>query len=174
MEKLATTCQILYNQELLDVKRELGEYKKKYVIPKINVSTFWFHRSWKAQNMLDKDQNIIENVRNALQFSYQEEYKKYELFFEEQLNQLEESLKILRNSNQGWYSEDQKDNEYDYCWHFLNNLFAKVNWMHCTGCEEFVRTCRGLCDKCDQLRSPEYPEDVYMDNTDMLADAIDH
>ena len=35
MEKLALTCHVLYNQELLDVKQELEKLKKRYETPKI-------------------------------------------------------------------------------------------------------------------------------------------
>lgn len=176
MEKLALTCKILYDEELLETKRELRKYKARFDVPKINVSDTWFDRSRTAQEMLDstiEEETIINRVKKALQYAYQEDYKKYSLFFEEQLKQLAESLKILKAY--AWYGEDDEPVcEYDYCWHFLNQLFEKVNWMYCFGCNDFVRTCRGLCDKCDQYVE-EYPDPGdYVDNTDMLADAIDH
>lgn len=174
MEKLAKTCKILYDQDLLDTKKELRKYKKKYDIPKIIIKYVdFFYKSREANDMLDdSNDNLVTNVENALKHVYEQEYKKYELFFQEQLKQLNENILILRDIVDWWNQEDYME-EYDFTWHFLNRLFEKVNWMYCERCEKLVQTCVGLCNECDQLRSPE-PEDIYIDNQDMLADTIDH
>lgn len=182
MENLAITCRVLYNQELLEIKRELRKYKKRFDIPKIIVDVGWFQRSWFSQMMLDKRDddlelipNMLHNVAQALRYVYEDEYKKHELFFEEQLKQLNETLNIVYASHKSFFNEeDEKDIIYDFTWHFMNNFFEKLNWMYCSGCEDLVRTTRGLCDNCDQLRSPEPSSEYYLDNQDMLADAIDH
>jgi hypothetical protein len=175
MEKLAKTCKILYDHDLLETNRELRKYRAKYDIPKIVISCGdFFHQSRDAKDMLDdSNNNLVTNVENALKHVYQEKYKKYELFFQEQLKQLNENILILRDMVDWWRNDDYIE-EYDFTWHFLNRLFEKVNWMYCDGCQELVQTCIGLCNECDQLRSPEPHEDIYMDNQDMLADAIEH
>lgn len=181
MEKLAMTCRILYNHELLETKKELRQYKKRFDVPKINVSTSWFQRMWNAQHMLDENNSNLDDINNilfqtelALRYVYQEEYSRYELFFDEKLEELRNGLEIVKKINESW-REDINDDIYDYTWHFLNRLFESINWMYCSGCQELVRTCKGLCNKCDVLNSPNSLSDrEYMDNQDMLADEIDH
>lgn len=183
MEKLAITCRILYNHELLETKKELRQYKKRFDIPKIKVDVSWFQRSWNAQRMLDDDtseennyiQKILFQAKIALNYVYQEEFVKNELFFEEKLKELKNGLEIVKKINESW-REDTTDDIYDFTWHFLNRLFESINWMYCSGCEELVKTCKGLCNKCDVLDSPDSLSDreFYMDNQDMLADAMDH
>ncbi len=183
MEKLALTSKILYDHELLNTKKELKKYKQKYDFPKIDALslTSWFERTWNAQKMLsinidindnNTDDEYIEkmllNTKLSLKYLYKENYNKYELFFEEQIKQLENGLKIIQILNQ-W----KEDNDiYDYIWHFLNILFEKINWMHCSGCNKYIQTCHGICYNCEI--SSQSSSDTYLDYQDMLADFIDH
>lgn len=178
MEKLAITCRILYNEELLETKRELRQYKKRFDIPKILVDINWFQRSWNVQkmlneNMLSKDKDYINKIifqaNKALNYLYKEEFIKYELFFEEKLKELRNGLEVVKKINERW-KEYIGDDVYDYTWNFLKKLFEDINWMYCSECEKFVKTSKGLCDKCYVLYSSNY---LFMDNQDMLADLID-
>lgn len=178
MEKLAITCKILYDQELLGTKKELKKYKNKYDIPKINVTLQFFQKTWITRHLLNEQHsemsiidNMLCNVVCILQTIYENNYKKYEDFFKNEMIKLKESLIILHDMNDGFISsEEYFDIINDYTWHFLNHLFEKVNWMYCSKCNTYVNSCRGLCNDCDIFMN----QDDYNDNTDMLADAIDH
>lgn len=165
MEKLAITCKLLYNQELLEIKKELRNYKKRFDIPKIIITVNnWIYKSREAHDILRNTNNLddmLKNTKKILKHLYDDEYYKYKLFFKEQLKQLKESLKILINIVDFDYI---LNDVFDYTWHFLNALFDKVNWMYCGNCKEHVKTCIGLCNVCD----------IYTDNSDMLADMNDH
>lgn len=158
MEKLALTCKILYDLELLEIKKELRKYKKTYDYPQIRIDISWFERLWNTESILYvNDQVILNNVEKLLKIMYEKDFDKHKLFFKNQIEQLKQTIEIFNN----------EDNKFEYTWIFLNSLFEKINWINCNHCEKLVRSSRGLCNVCDAI-------DIYQDNQDALADAIDH
>lgn len=161
MQKLALTSRILYNHDILINKKELNEYRKKHNIPKIIINNEWFDLSYKAQNLLFiKDNNInnlvqntIISVRKSLEFAYKDNYIKYNLFFEEQLKELKQTLNILDKMRLLFINDGdfEFNNAYEYSWHFINILFRKINWIFCKSCNKYIQSSRGLCNICDIL-----------------------
>ncbi len=177
MERLAMTCHVLYNKELLEIKRELSIYKKTFDLPKIKVDVRWKQRCWNAQQMLTDNNNLndmIYQTERVLQYLYEENYLKNERFFKQKLDELRNGLEIVQKINESW-DEDNRSDVYEYIWYYLSRLFENINWMYCCCCEDLVKTLNGLCNKCDILESPNSLSDREMwDNQDMLADVNDH
>ena len=169
MDNLFKTCKVLYDKELFDTKRQLKEYQKRYTTPCIHVGDGWFEKSQSALRLLDNpDKHMIDNVRNALLCAYEKDYEKHQMYFEEQLSELERALAIFKEMNRDWRVENSRwrledgednlyDDMYDFSWHFLKNLFKRLNWMECIRCKENIQTCIGLCEICDQVPLSQLP-----------------